>query len=139
MPWVHRLKGVNVKGRKAVCANCGPVDVVWHKRWVCSVAKKAHRGKSDWRKKPGPHGLTPEQARAFTAGKTCAICGKDKRLVVDHCHQSGRIRGVLCLTCNAGLGMFKDMPDLLLRAVGYLSELKKAPRERGLFVYLRVN
>ena len=61
-------------------------------------------------------------------GGRCAICGdeqsakstKVRRLAVDHCHRTGKVRGLLCLNCNTGLGRFKDMPELLLNAVNYL-------------------
>jgi len=56
----------------------------------------------------------------------CAICGtheKDtagKRLRVDHCHKTGHIRGLLCLHCNSGIGMFRDSGDTLKKAIKYL-------------------
>lgn len=56
----------------------------------------------------------------------CAICGKplydklNKRLSVDHNHDTGKVRGLLCSACNQGLGYFKDNPDLLLKASTYL-------------------
>lgn len=42
--------------------------------------------------------------------RTCAICKeyKDSSLVVDHCHNSGKVRGLLCNTCNVGLGMLNN-------------------------------
>ncbi len=63
--------------------------------------------------------------------KKCAICGatevlrKDKRndsLYVDHCHSTGKIRGLLCNNCNSGLGMFKDKIENLKAAIEYLNE-----------------
>jgi hypothetical protein len=56
-------------------------------------------------------------------GGDCAICGKPQgkiSLHVDHDHESGEIRGLLCLGCNNALGQFKDDCDLLARAAGYL-------------------
>lgn len=59
-------------------------------------------------------------------GGGCAICRTDiesnggRRLAVDHCHNSGRVRGILCSECNLGLGKFKDDPILLSRAIEYL-------------------
>lgn len=54
----------------------------------------------------------------------CAICGtKDfgkKAPNVDHCHATGVIRGLLCCSCNRGIGLLKDDPELLLKAAGYL-------------------
>ena len=57
----------------------------------------------------------------------CAICGfefhdegKSTRPHIDHCHDSGNVRGLLCNNCNTGLGQFKDNPSLLQSAIEYL-------------------
>ncbi len=42
------------------------------------------------------------------------------RLVVDHCHDSRKVRGLLCTDCNIGLGLFKDSPERLMAAARYL-------------------
>jgi Recombination endonuclease VII len=54
----------------------------------------------------------------------CAICGKipEKKLFVDHCHETGQFRGLLCNKCNSGLGCFADNIDSLYSAIRYLSK-----------------
>lgn len=56
-------------------------------------------------------------------GGTCKICKRAetaRRLAVDHDHNTGEVRGLLCSTCNQGLGMFRDSVELLNSAVDYL-------------------
>ncbi len=45
---------------------------------------------------------------------------KPQRCCVDHCHKTGKIRGLLCASCNGGLGLFKDNPQALANAILYL-------------------
>ncbi|MEU2596776.1 endonuclease VII domain-containing protein [Streptomyces hirsutus] len=46
---------------------------------------------------------------------------------VDHCHRTGRVRGVLCFSCNAALGQFKDRPDAIRRAAAYVEGIAWKP------------
>lgn len=64
------------------------------------------------------YGLSSEEYDALQ--KECALCGATERLVVDHNHDTGEVRGVLCHKCNLGLGMFNDDTALLFRAIDYL-------------------
>jgi hypothetical protein len=69
------------------------------------------------------YNLTQAAYDALLAGQgwVCAICGGEPT-AVDHNHQTGTVRGLLCHTCNTGLGHFQDNPGLLERAVRYLRE-----------------
>nr|WP_326581467.1 endonuclease VII domain-containing protein [Actinacidiphila glaucinigra] len=50
----------------------------------------------------------------------CCICLDAPAEHVDHDHGTGRVRGVLCFSCNAALGQFKDRPDVIRRAAAYV-------------------
>lgn len=63
----------------------------------------------------------------------CKLCGGEGfamapggkvKLVVDHCHATGVIRGLLCHNCNRGLGLFKDNLETLKTAISYLKSVK---------------
>lgn len=69
------------------------------------------------------YGITISIRNAMIAvqeGK-CAICFLKKKLAIDHCHTTGRVRALLCQACNRALGMFKDDPNILQRAVTYVT------------------
>jgi hypothetical protein len=71
-------------------------------------------------------GLSPEAWREMLASQDhkCKICinplGEAQERHIDHCHETQQMRGVLCNTCNVGLGMFQDSSDLLRAALAYL-------------------
>jgi hypothetical protein len=54
----------------------------------------------------------------------CVICNETKLLVVDHCHTSGAVRGLICSHCNSVLGYAKDNIKVLENAIKYLEESK---------------
>lgn len=69
------------------------------------------------------YGITVVEARALrSGGRQCDICGRTRKLEVDHNHSTGKVRGVLCSRCNGALGQFCDDARLLLKAVAYLEE-----------------
>ena len=61
----------------------------------------------------------------------CAICQSevfveiDRSAQIDHCHATGKVRGILCKFCNLGLGTFKDNIASLERAIDYLKRSRQ--------------
>ncbi|MFF0790381.1 endonuclease domain-containing protein [Streptomyces spiralis] len=102
---------------------CRACRSVTRKAWRDSYSEKqsAYRRRS----KLSRYGLTEDEYEAMLAAQQggCAMCGQqcqtERRLAVDHDHVSGRVRGLLCLTCNRGLGAY----EALQAAAGrYLAE-----------------
>jgi hypothetical protein len=54
------------------------------------------------------------------AGHSCEICNTKENLVIDHCHDTKKVRGILCWSCNIALGHFKDSKTNLQKAMDYL-------------------
>lgn len=81
------------------------------------------------------YGCTQDQYEGLLKAQdhTCALCPakhNDKkrkgRLYVDHCHDSLKIRGLLCHSCNCALGLFKDDTRVLMEAVAYITRNKSS-------------
>jgi len=116
------------------CSKCGEVKPLSefhrHKRYKDGVyfsckscrkpSKKAAHLKSRF-------GITINQYEMMLERQHygCKICGQQcttgRSLAVDHCHQTGRIRGLLCSKCNQGLGMFNDDVNRMNLAAQYLT------------------
>ena len=102
---------------KGVCTECGLNPLAENRRYCepCLISRKI--------KKFGSFGLTPELLLSW--GNCCHICkksGKVYEMTVDHDHNSLLVRGLLCGSCNKGLGYFKDDQRLLSEAARYLAE-----------------
>ena len=86
------------------------------------------------------YGITYKNYEALLKGQKykCAICGSEGfildamkhklKLVVDHNHKTGVVRGLLCHNCNRGLGLFQDNPDILQSAIEYLGRATTIPK-----------
>jgi Recombination endonuclease VII len=64
-------------------------------------------------------------------GGVCAICGRADPEHVDHSHETGAVRGILCFNCNGGLGQFRDSVDALRAAAAYLDARDADELEMG--------
>lgn len=73
------------------------------------------------------HGITRQQYEDLLERQDykCSICQTRfyhiKHTHIDHCHEGGQIRGILCHHCNTGIGLFRDNPNLLFEAAVYLT------------------
>lgn len=78
------------------------------------------------------YGLTIDEWQALldSQGQSCAVCrlhidelpddGRNTKMHVDHCHDTGRVRGLLCSACNRALGCFRDDPHAMRAAANYV-------------------
>jgi hypothetical protein len=115
-------------GKSYRCKDC---DNEARKKWSDSNPEKAHlssRGRN-LKHKYGV-GLKWYEEQFKKQNYSCAICeSKTNKTTgdrefwnfsVDHCHDSGKVRGILCNNCNRALGLFQDNPELLKKAANYV-------------------
>ncbi|MER7776213.1 endonuclease VII domain-containing protein [Streptomyces sp. NPDC096191] len=135
-------KGKNVRPRMEVaeghkhCRSCGETKPhsEWHRNssasdglsTSCKVCR-AEKSRAGHLKRH--YGLTEAERDQLIAdqGGVCCICLAAPAAHVDHCHKTGRVRGVLCFSCNAALGQFKDRPDAIRRAAAYVEGIAWKP------------
>ena len=100
-----------------------------HRRWTEENPDRVreYRTKDAWTlaKRCARRGITPEQlVDTFERQECCcAVCRNEIKLMdsaIDHNHETGEFRGVLCKQCNRALGMFQDSPTVLRNALEYL-------------------
>lgn len=134
--------------RPRACLGCG---AVWTPRVAtarrCASCRKAHRNaqQREWNGKPenrarknalhrqrryarahelAKFGLTIEGFEEMVADRDgrCDICRRKRQLCVDHDHQTGLLRGLLCRPCNRALGLLGDTIDSVGSAVAYMEK-----------------
>lgn len=59
---------------------------------------------------------------AIAQNAQCAICGTQGKLCVDHDHKTGKVRKLICGSCNSFIGLAKESPTVLQRAISYLQD-----------------
>ena len=91
-----------------------------------------YQRRHDWKRH---YGITPDQYEILLAsqGGVCGICGTGepgsprKFFCIDHDHFTGKVRGLLCNSCNVAIGHLQDRPDILQKAISYLSSHQDPP------------
>lgn len=141
----HRLSDVDVDLMEATCSICGPVRVMRKSkqggkfRYKCRTTEVARSRKRAKARRESTeydpaaqrryelkrlYGLSEEDYNAMYAAQNgcCAICRKLSKTVlhVDHCHETGRVRGLLCFPCNTSIGRLGDRLESVLAAAEYL-------------------
>lgn len=113
------------KGYRHQCKDC--MRLRQAKRWAENpeFRKRGITRTRRWQRQKF-YGLSLEQEQNFLElqNNNCAICNKefktDADYHVDHCHNTNKVRGLLCPSCNKALGLFKDNPEVLRRAAVYV-------------------
>jgi hypothetical protein len=113
--------GRNSSKKSGLADYCRPC----HNEIMAKIKQKIHGSVRSYHLKRR-YGLTAEDVaeRQLLQRCRCLICLKETELHVDHDHASGRFRGLLCFSCNNGLGQFKDDPDTLRKAADYLDAVE---------------
>lgn len=109
---------------------CKICETEANKIWQKNNKEATRRKAKNWRLKH-VYKITPEEIEKLreVQENKCAICnkpddetfnGNQKGLVIDHCHKTGKVRGLLCYQCNHAVGMFKDSQEAAFNAYMYL-------------------
>jgi Recombination endonuclease VII len=125
----QRVSPTVAKWHEVRCRECGvEFSALAANTWFCGIAcrLKGQKRRMPYHRLRERYGLTPEQYAAMRSsqGNVCAICAEPLseglKSHVDHCHRTGAVRGILCQSCNHGIGNFRDDPERLRAAVKYL-------------------
>lgn len=123
-------------GLMSTCKKCEQLRAANKTASVKRALYERHRERQLERYREKAYGVTPERYQEMVASQNgvCAICeqpettrnkrGEVRQLAVDHDHETGAIRGLLCASCNCALGYMKDDQSRLLAAVRYLEGSK---------------
>jgi hypothetical protein len=112
---------------RAYCIDCGISSKM--KKYYEEGGKQKQKERA-FKSLMAKYGITPEiyENERIKQNYSCKLCGahehteKHKRLHVDHCHKTGKYRGLLCGPCNRALGLLKDNTQTLEKAIKYLNE-----------------
>lgn len=107
----------NSKGKFKTSQMCKECSKIWAKTYIKNNYLKVFAKK---------YSTTEMSIKAILEKDKCDICGCKpnaiKRHNIDHCHKTGSVRGLLCDSCNTGIGKFKDDTSLLANAIKYLEK-----------------
>ncbi len=137
------LSKMHKNGRRSECRDCVNArhrqrynsDPAVRQRILANTRKSSSANPEVWKRRylMRVYNITLEEYNAVLErqGGVCAICGREEEiknpaakkqssLAVDHCHETGKIRGLLCFKCNTGIGALGDTVESLEKALAYL-------------------
>lgn len=147
-PTAHQISNVDEVSRTGTCAICGPIKLVWrpYKRgggtwgcfrtrfsissftaykWsddfkpaICPICNLTHR----WDRGPGRACREKLHALFGTHCNVCSAPPVEEPLRVDHDHHTGKVRGLLCRSCNVALGLLQDEPSRVEKLLTYIQQ-----------------
>jgi hypothetical protein len=122
----------NNKERGILETRCKQCIFIYHHGRIDRIPENVRINKRNYDRNRR-YGVTKQEYESLLIKQEhrCAICGKeenniyrgDKKLInlsVDHDHNTGKVRGLLCRTCNIAVGNAKENPDILRAAANYL-------------------
>jgi DNA-directed RNA polymerase subunit M/transcription elongation factor TFIIS len=119
-------KSGSARGYHYTCKDCH--NTYSRETWYVKNSEKQKASSLKWKQgnktavRATRYGISKKEMTKLLESGKCAICGGDTALGVDHSHETGEVRGLLCRTCNSGLGFFRDSPELLQKAIQYLDQ-----------------
>lgn len=132
----HKKNGeLTLSGEQKYRSHCIPCGREYsHSNWLKRKESGEHRRVSYKYQLNKNYNLSVHQFNEMYRGQSgaCLICGKTLenifllvkgvRLAIDHCHKTGKVRGMLCNNCNSGIGKLNDDIEMLEKAIWYLKE-----------------
>lgn len=100
---------------KGFCHACGGSGVKSKQKNLCDDCRDKYLANK--------YRITIDEYRALP--KFCAICKSEDQLAVDHCHTTGKVRGVLCRVCNSVVGLMKESVLLTEGLLRYMKEINE--------------
>lgn len=125
--------GREERGRTGLCRACRN-EYMRERRQDSYIREREVERTRAWRQSPeGQKALKAYRSRRYGLSvaerdemfsRGCEICGSHDRMCIDHCHDTGKVRGPLCGRCNSGIGFLRDDPALARAAAAYLEKHK---------------
>lgn len=114
----HRNKA-KPDGLQTMCKSCR------HKLYRKNAEQVKDRSRTNYLRRTYDMSLEDYASLLIAQEHSCAVCGgqetvEGQSLSVDHCHSTGKVRGLLCFNCNAGIGRLGDTIEGLTKALRYL-------------------